>query len=67
MKRYQLSLPGSTECDPEVLNELNCPNLPHYGELWLDFYLEVLGKLREIYQTNGSVYIILCSGSGGIE
>ena len=67
MKRYQLSLPGPTECDPEVLNELNCPNLPHYGELWLDFYLKVLGKLRKIYQTNGSVYIIPCSGSGGID
>jgi len=67
MKRYQLSLPGPTECDPEVLNELNRPNLPHYGELWLDFYLKVLDKLRKIYQTNGSVFIIPCSGSGGID
>ena len=48
MERYQLSLPGPTECDPNVLNELNRPNLPHYGELWIDFYWEVLGKLKKI-------------------
>jgi len=67
MKRYQLSLPGPTECDPEVLNELNRPNLPHYGELWLDFYLKMLNKLRKIYQTNGSVFIIPSSGTGGLD
>jgi len=39
MERYQLSLPGPTECDPEVLNVLNCPNLPHYGALWIDFFI----------------------------
>jgi len=67
MKRYQLSLPGPTECDPEVLNELNYPNLPHYGELWLIFYLNLLDKLKKIYQTKGSVFVIPSSGSGGID
>ena len=67
MERYQLSLPGPTECDPDVLNELNRPNLPHYGELWIDFYWEVLGKLKKIYKTDGNVYIIPCSGSGGLD
>jgi len=67
MERYQLSLPGPTECDPEVLNELNRPNLPHYGVLWMDFYWEVINKLKNIYQTDGTVYIIPCSGSGGLD
>jgi len=67
MERYQLSIPGPTECDPDVLNELNRPNLPHYGELWMDFYWEMLDKLRKIYKTEGSVYIIPCSGSGGLD
>jgi len=47
MERYQISLPGPTECDPEVLNVLNCPNLPHYGALWIDFYWEIIGKRKE--------------------
>jgi alanine-glyoxylate transaminase / serine-glyoxylate transaminase / serine-pyruvate transaminase len=67
MKRYQLSLPGPTECDPEVLNELNRPNIPHYGDLWVDYYLITLKKLQKIYQTNNSVYIIPSSGSGAID
>jgi len=67
MERYQISLPGPTECDPEVLNELNRPNLPHYGKLWIDFYWEMIGKLKKIYQTNGTAYIIPCSGSGGLD
>lgn len=49
------------------MNELNRPNLPHYGELWIVFYLSLLNKLRKIYQTNGSVFIIPSSGSGGID
>jgi len=67
MEKYQLSIPGPTECDPEVLNELNRPNIPHYGDLWVDYYLEILQKLQKIYQTKNSVYIIPSSGSGVID
>jgi aspartate aminotransferase-like enzyme len=67
MDKYQLSIPGPTECDPEVLNELNRPNIPHYGDLWVDYYLEILQKLQKIYQTKNSVYIIPSSGSGAID
>jgi len=67
MKRYQLSVTGPTECDPEVLRELNNPNIPHYGDLWLDFYFGILDKLRKIYKTKNSVFIIPSSGSGGID
>ena len=67
MKRYQLSIPGPTECDPEVLNELNRPNLPHYGVLWIDYYLSIIKQLQKIYQTNNTVYIIPSSGSGALD
>ena len=67
MNRYQLSLPGPTECDPEVLNELNRPNIPHYGDLWMNYYLETLQKLQKIYQTSNTVFIIPSSGSGAID
>lgn len=67
MQRYQLSLSGPTECDPEVLNELNRPNIPHYGDLWMDYYLKTLEKLKKIYQTNNSVFIIPSSGSGALD
>ncbi len=65
--RYQLSIPGPTECDPEVLNELNRPSIPHYGNLWMDYYLETLQKLQKVYQTENSVFIMPSSGSGALD
>ena len=67
MKTYQLSLPGPTEYNPLVLQELMRPNLPHYGDLWMAFYRQCLEKLRKVYRTKNSVYILPCSGSGAVE
>ncbi len=52
MKRFQLALPGPTEYDPLVLNELVRPNLPHYGDEWLPIYEDIITKLQQVYQTN---------------
>ena len=57
MKAFQLSLPGPTEYDPEVLKELYQPNWPHYGDSWMEFYRGVLDRLKQVYQTKGTVYI----------
>ena len=46
MNTYQLSLPGPSECDPEVLQELYRPNLPHYGALWLETYHAIIERLQ---------------------
>ncbi len=67
MKAFQLSLPGPTECDPEVLRELYRPNWPHYGDVWMEFYNAVLDRLKQVYQTEDTVYILPCSGSGAID
>ena len=67
MKAFQLSLPGPTEYDPEVLKELYQPNLPHYGDIWMEFYHGVLERLKQVYQTEGSVYIIPGSGSAALD
>jgi len=65
--RYQLSLPGPTEYDPEVLAELLRPTMPHYGEQWVKTYSSVLESLRRIYQTKNRVYILPGSGSCGVD
>jgi alanine-glyoxylate transaminase/serine-glyoxylate transaminase/serine-pyruvate transaminase len=67
MTHYQLSLPGPTEYDPEVLAELGRPILPHYGVLWLETYLEILSLLKRIYRTQNRVYILPGSGSCGLD
>ena len=67
MKRFQLALPGPTEYDPLVLNELVRPNLPHYGEEWLPIYEDIITKLQQVYQTNNQVIVMPSSGSGAID
>ncbi len=67
MKNYQLSLPGPSEVDPRVAQAMMRPNLPHYGEVWLDIYRGILQKLGQVYRTAGRVFVLPCSGSGGID
>ena len=67
MRSYQLSLPGPSEVDPRVLQELFRPNLPHYGDLWVGIYRGVIEKLKKAYRTGGRAFVLPCSGSGAID
>ncbi len=67
MDDFQLSLPGPTECDPEVLRELTRPNLPHYGDLWMGIYARLIHRLKEVSRTAGATYVIPGSGSAGLD
>ena len=67
MRNYQLSLPGPSEVDPRVLQELVRPNLPHYGELWVGIYRGVIEKLRKACRTDGRAFVLPSSGSGAID
>jgi aspartate aminotransferase-like enzyme len=67
MRNYQLSLPGPSEVDPRVLQELVRPNLPHYGELWVGIYRGMIEKLKKAYRTAGRAFVLPSSGSGAID
>ena len=67
MRNYQLSLPGPSEVDPRVLQELVRPNLPHYGELWVGIYRGVIEKLKQACRTDGRAFVLPSSGSGAID
>ena len=67
MDEFQLSLPGPTECDPEVLQELSRPNLPHYGDAWMEIHRQLIQRLRQVSRTKGSLYVIPGSGSAGLD
>jgi len=64
---FQLSIPGPIEYSPEVIRELIKPILPHYGPEWLEIYRDTLNMLKKVYSTEGSVYVLPCSGSGGLD
>ena len=67
MKRYRLMIPGPVEVVPEVLAEMAQPLVAHYGEEWTAFYKETIDLLRKVFQTKGDVFLIVGSGSAGLD
>lgn len=67
MKRYQLMIPGPVPVDPEILQVLAQPPVAHYGDQWTCFYQESLKALKEVLQTKGEVFLLVGSGSAGLD
>ena len=67
MKRYQLMIPGPVTVDAEILQVLAQPQVAHYGDQWTRFYLETLELLKEVLQTKGEVFLLVGSGSAGLD
>ena len=60
-------IPGPIELEPETLQVLAQPLLPHYGKEWLELYHQTVGMLKEVFQTKEEVLMIPGSGSAGLE
>ena len=67
MKKYRLMIPGPVEVVPEVLAEMAQPLVAHYGEEWTAFYKETIDLLRKVFQTQGDIFLIVGSGSAGLD
>jgi len=67
VKRYHLMIPGPVEVAPEVLAEMAEPLVAHYGEEWTAFYKETLGLLQKVLRTEGDVFLLVGSGSAGLD
>ena len=67
MKRYRLMIPGPVEVAPEVLAAMAEPLVAHYGNEWTVFYKETIGLLRKVFRTEGDVFLLVGSGSAGLD
>ena len=67
MKRYRLMIPGPIEVAPEVLAAMAESLVAHYGEEWTAFYKETTGLLRKVFRTEGDVFLLVGSGSAGLD
>ena len=55
----RLLIPGPVPIDPRVLEEMAKPAAPHYGDLWVRRYADVIDMLKRLFQTkDGEVYPI---------
>src|SRR6516225_766585 len=65
--RHFLQIPGPTNVPDRVLRAINYPTIDHRGPAFGRMGLEILGKLRAIFQTEGPVVIYPASGTGAWE
>jgi alanine-glyoxylate transaminase/serine-glyoxylate transaminase/serine-pyruvate transaminase len=66
-KPLKLMIPGPVQPEDTVLEAIGEPVRPHYGPEWRDYYNETTAYLKKIFSTNGDVFIMVGSGSAGID
>lgn len=63
----QLRIPGPTPCPPEVLQAMAWPMINHRGPEFKQILFDVTDKLKQVFQTRNDVFLLTCSGTGGLE
>ncbi len=63
----QLRIPGPTPCPEAVLKAMAWPMINHRGPEFGKMLHEVTDKLKQIFQTKNDLYLLTCSGTGGLE
>ncbi len=65
--RHFLQIPGPTNVPDRVLRALSRPTIDHRGPEFAHLVLEVLEKIKRIFQTSGPVVVFPSSGTGAWE
>jgi len=63
----QLRIPGPTPIPDEILKALSKQMIGHRGPQFTEIVRRVTENLRGIFQTEGDIFILACSGTGGME
>jgi alanine-glyoxylate transaminase / serine-glyoxylate transaminase / serine-pyruvate transaminase len=63
----KLMIPGPIEPDEAVLEAMGSPVQPHYGPEFRDFYNGTIDTIKQVFQTQGDVHLLVGSGSAGID
>lgn len=66
-RRYTLMVPGPVDVSAEVLGAMGAPVVAHYGSDWVELYQETIGLLKQVFQTEGDVFIVVGSGTAGLD
>lgn len=67
MQSEKLMIPGPVEVDDDVLGAMGAPVAVHYGPKGTALYNETTSQLKQVFRTEGDVFILVSSGSGGVE
>jgi alanine-glyoxylate transaminase/serine-glyoxylate transaminase/serine-pyruvate transaminase len=66
-RRYTLMIPGPVGVSEEVLREMGAAIQAHYGSEWVEIFRETVALLGQIFQTEGTVFMLPGSGTAGID
>ena len=66
-KRVRLFIPGPCQVSGEVLQAMAQPSVAHYGPDWIEFYQEVVGLLKLVFQTSNDLFIVPGPGSASTD
>ena len=62
-----LRIPGPTPCPDDVLKAMGWPMVNHRGPEFCHLLNKVTKDLKKIFLTNNDVFMLTCSGTGGLE
>lgn len=66
-RAIRMMIPGPVEVHPDVLKAMGSPVEPHYGDAWVTKNQQVLTYLKEVFRTEGDVYLLVGSGTSAID
>lgn len=67
LPRHKLMIPGPVPLSESVAEAMAAPVQAHYGPAWVSIHNETLQLLRQAFVTEGDVYILVGSGSAGLD
>ncbi|HEU5158491.1 MAG TPA: aminotransferase class V-fold PLP-dependent enzyme [Streptosporangiaceae bacterium] len=65
--RHFLQIPGPTNVPDQVLRAIARPTIDHRGPAFAELTLDLLDRLKQVFQTSGPVVIYPSSGTGAWE
>lgn len=62
-----MMIPGPVEVGPDVLAEMSRPLKPHYEAEFSHMHAETVGMAKQVFGTQGDLFIMVGSGTAGLE
>jgi aspartate aminotransferase-like enzyme len=66
-ERKKLMIPGPVDVWDDTLDAMGKPITPHYGDEWIALYWELIGLVKQVFQTQNDIYLLVSSGSGAMD
>ena len=65
--QQQLRIPGPTPLPERVVRAASKPMIDHRGPEFAELLTDVTAGVKRVFETNGDLLVLTCSGTGGLE